>query len=129
MLGSWPIVAPLATFLTASAIADDASDEAKCLANANPALAACGRLIEDGRLQGEKLAVAHAARARAFQNARRLDEAIADYDKAIALAPSAQYFASRASLIPTLIDQNSCAHLRMPSEMMRHGLSIRVFQA
>ena len=34
-----------------------------------------------------------------------------------------------ASLIPTLIDQNSCAHLRMPSEMMRHGLSIRVFQA
>jgi hypothetical protein len=34
-----------------------------------------------------------------------------------------------APLIPTLIDQNSCAHLRMPSEMMRHGLSIRVFQA
>jgi hypothetical protein len=32
-------------------------------------------------------------------------------------------------VIPTLIDQNSCAHLRMPSEMMRHGLSIRVFQA
>jgi long-chain acyl-CoA synthetase len=35
----------------------------------------------------------------------------------------------KEGLIPTLIDQDSCAHLRMPSEMMRHGLSIRVFQA
>ena len=32
-------------------------------------------------------------------------------------------------LIPTVIDQNPCAHLRMPREMIFHGWSMRLFQA
>ncbi|MDQ0320893.1 hypothetical protein QO002_003031 [Pararhizobium capsulatum DSM 1112] len=34
-----------------------------------------------------------------------------------------------APLIPTVIDQNSCAHLRRPIDMMFHGRSCSVFQA
>ena len=33
------------------------------------------------------------------------------------------------SLIPTVIDQNPCAHLRMPRDMIFHGWSMRLFQA
>jgi hypothetical protein len=32
-------------------------------------------------------------------------------------------------IIPTLIDQNPCAHWRRPSDMMRRDLWMRVFQA
>ncbi len=32
-------------------------------------------------------------------------------------------------LIPTVIDQNPCAHLRMPRDMIFHGWSMRLFQA
>ena len=32
-------------------------------------------------------------------------------------------------LIPTVIDQNRCAHLRMPRDMIFHGWSMRLFQA
>ena len=35
---------------------------------------------------------------------------------------------SRA-VIPTVIDQNPCAHLRMPRDMIFHGWSMRLFQA
>ena len=63
------------TVFVASAFADDASD---CLTNPKPDLVACGRLIEGGGLQGERLAAAYVKRARAFQDARRSDEAIAD---------------------------------------------------
>ena len=34
-----------------------------------------------------------------------------------------------AELIPTVIDQNPCAHLRMPRDMIFHGWSMRLFQA
>ena len=34
-----------------------------------------------------------------------------------------------AQLIPTVIDQNPCAHLRMPRDMIFHGWSMRLFQA
>ena len=34
-----------------------------------------------------------------------------------------------AALIPTVIDQNPCAHLRMPRDMIFHGWSMRLFQA
>ena len=34
-----------------------------------------------------------------------------------------------ALLIPTVIDQNPCAHLRMPRDMIFHGWSMRLFQA
>ena len=84
------------TILAASALADDKSDEAQCLNNPKPDLAACGLLIDGGGLQGEKLAAAYIARARAFEDARRVDEAIADYDKAIGLVPgSPEYFSLR----------------------------------
>ena len=32
-------------------------------------------------------------------------------------------------VIPTVIDQNPCAHLRMPRDMIFHGWSMRLFQA
>ena len=32
-------------------------------------------------------------------------------------------------LIPTVIDQNPCAHLGMPRDMIFHGWSMRLFQA
>ena len=35
----------------------------------------------------------------------------------------------KAHLIPTVIDQNPCAHLRMPRDMIFHGWSMRLFQA
>ena len=35
----------------------------------------------------------------------------------------------RWHLIPTVIDQNPCAHLRMPRDMIFHGWSMRLFQA
>ena len=34
-----------------------------------------------------------------------------------------------SALIPTVIDQNPCAHLRMPRDMIFHGWSMRLFQA
>ena len=33
------------------------------------------------------------------------------------------------NLIPTVIDQNPCAHLHMPRDMIFHGWSMRLFQA
>ena len=36
---------------------------------------------------------------------------------------------SACELIPTVIDQNPCAHLRMPRDMIFHGWSMRLFQA
>ena len=33
------------------------------------------------------------------------------------------------NVIPTVIDQNPCAHLRMPRDMIFHGWSMRLFQA
>ena len=36
---------------------------------------------------------------------------------------------SAEGLIPTVIDQNPCAHLRMPRDMIFHGWSMRLFQA
>ena len=33
------------------------------------------------------------------------------------------------AVIPTVIDQNPCAHLRMPRDMIFHGWSMRLFQA
>ncbi len=33
------------------------------------------------------------------------------------------------TIIPTVIDQNPCAHLRMPRDMIFHGWSMRLFQA
>ena len=33
------------------------------------------------------------------------------------------------TLIPTVIDQNPCAHLRMPRDMIFHGWSMRLFEA
>ena len=86
MLKSWLVVAAIAAF-AAPAFADEATDEPLCLSNPTPDLAACSRLIDGGGLQGEKLAAAYVARARALANARRFDDATADYDKAIALAP------------------------------------------
>ena len=32
-------------------------------------------------------------------------------------------------IIPTVIDQNPCAHLRMPRDMIFHGWSMRLFEA
>ena len=40
---------------------------------------------------------------------------------------SADTWAER--VIPTVIDQNPCAHLRMPRDMIFHGWSMRLFQA
>ena len=37
--------------------------------------------------------------------------------------------AFRRKVIPTVIDQNPCAHLRMPRDMIFHGWSMRLFQA
>ena len=37
--------------------------------------------------------------------------------------------ACQKGLIPTVIDQNPCAHLRMPRDMIFHGWSMRLFQA
>ena len=37
--------------------------------------------------------------------------------------------AALKELIPTVIDQNPCAHLRMPRDMIFHGWSMRLFQA
>ena len=34
-----------------------------------------------------------------------------------------------SEIIPTVIDQNPCAHLRMPRDMIFHGWSMRLFQA
>ena len=36
---------------------------------------------------------------------------------------------SKEWLIPTVIDQNPCAHLRMPRDMIFHGWSMMLFQA
>jgi tetratricopeptide (TPR) repeat protein len=95
MLKIWLSVAAIAA-LAASAFAEDASDEADCLTNPKTDVVACERLIGSGGLQGERLAAAYVKRAHAFQNARHLDEAIADYDKAIALVPErAEYFSLR----------------------------------
>ena len=38
-------------------------------------------------------------------------------------------FTDIGSVIPTVIDQNPCAHLRMPRDMIFHGWSMRLFQA
>ena len=37
--------------------------------------------------------------------------------------------APERAFIPTVIDQNPCAHLRMPRDMIFHGWSMRLFQA
>ena len=53
-----------------------------------------------------------------------------DYLTPEALAAwSAPYLAYVRPLIPTVIDQNPCAHLRMPRDMIFHGWSMRLFQA
>ena len=44
------------------------------------------------------------------------------------IRPPGRRRGSRA-LIPTVIDQNPCAHLRMPRDMIFHGWSMRLFQA
>ena len=46
----------------------------------------------------------------------------------IELTPVAEIIGSTI-LIPTVIDQNPCAHLRMPRDMIFHGWSMRLFQA
>ena len=38
-------------------------------------------------------------------------------------------FRANIPVIPTVIDQNPCAHLRMPRDMIFHGWSMRLFQA
>ena len=38
-------------------------------------------------------------------------------------------FTVATNIIPTVIDQNPCAHLRMPRDMIFHGWSMRLFQA
>ena len=40
-----------------------------------------------------------------------------------------EWFVASGRLIPTVIDQNPCAHLRMPRDMIFHGWSMRLFQA
>ena len=44
-------------------------------------------------------------------------------------ARTADVAARVKDLIPTVIDQNPCAHLRMPRDMIFHGWSMRLFQA
>ena len=44
------------------------------------------------------------------------------------VAQTLERFAA-CGLIPTVIDQNPCAHLRMPRDMIFHGWSMRLFQA
>ena len=43
--------------------------------------------------------------------------------------PVSQKIGDTPCLIPTVIDQNPCAHLRMPRDMIFHGWSMRLFQA
>ena len=43
--------------------------------------------------------------------------------------PKYSNIAIETCLIPTVIDQNPCAHLRMPRDMIFHGWSMRLFQA
>ena len=47
----------------------------------------------------------------------------------MALVVGAQLLTKTPDLIPTVIDQNPCAHLRMPRDMIFHGWSMRLFQA
>ncbi len=46
-----------------------------------------------------------------------------------ALAAQVVLSGTMALVIPTVIDQNPCAHLRMPRDMIFHGWSMRLFQA
>ena len=43
--------------------------------------------------------------------------------------PLRKWLLATQMLIPTVIDQNPCAHLRMPRDMIFHGWSMRLFQA
>ncbi len=45
------------------------------------------------------------------------------------LRRSGKSILSSIAVIPTVIDQNPCAHLRMPRDMIFHGWSMRLFQA
>ena len=47
----------------------------------------------------------------------------------VALAHVVELILDTNRLIPTVIDQNPCAHLRMPRDMIFHGWSMRLFQA
>ena len=55
------------------------------------------------------------------------DAFLVDIDLDRLKARIADYF--NPALIPTVIDQNPCAHLRMPRDMIFHGWSMRLFQA
>ena len=44
-------------------------------------------------------------------------------------SPRGEDFFCAEPVIPTVIDQNPCAHLRMPRDMIFHGWSMRLFQA
>ena len=49
--------------------------------------------------------------------------------KAVGRVSIARSDTSLRWVIPTVIDQNPCAHLRMPRDMIFHGWSMRLFQA
>ena len=51
-----------------------------------------------------------------------------DVERAKAEMPGGKTIA-HGYFIPTVIDQNPCAHLRMPRDMIFHGWSMRLFQA
>ena len=49
--------------------------------------------------------------------------------QACCACPAGQRISFNFKVIPTVIDQNPCAHLRMPRDMIFHGWSMRLFQA
>ena len=56
--------------------------------NNDAAITACSRLIDSGNVTGGELATAYEARGLAYRDKQEYDRAIADFDKAIELAPS-----------------------------------------
>ena len=73
--------------------------------------------------QATRIAETASQRARLSASSEQLGE----YLGILGRIDDAQQMAAR--LIPTVIDQNPCAHLRMPRDMIFHGWSMRLFQA
>jgi hypothetical protein len=57
-------------------------------------------------------------------------EQLNDFEQAIGAAHWVSQIRNTAldDIIPTCIDQNPCAHLRMPMDMIFHGRSMSLFQ-
>jgi tetratricopeptide (TPR) repeat protein len=89
----------------APATADYASDSKDCFTvdYSEKRVDACTRVINSGRMKGKDLAGALQTRAEGYRLAKQYEKALADFDRALEIAPGlAQAYSNRAEVYRTL---------------------------